>query len=242
MATATRAQEVQTTVPKSSDMTGMQRMASKMWAPWMVMGLMIVGIAFIIALFVQGKEAFWWSFPKIERDAAAAGGDIVGAKAFIEATKAWLPGFKFLGLGMMLGGITFLLATILGNLRAGGAAVQRSLGVDVQFPKPPMTAKVFPMIMMMGMMILLVTLAISIYLGVQANDLWSHSIATIDGAPAGSSILAQLGRIAASNAWLAPFKFVGMAFLFAGIALALVTIVSVLRWQSRRLMELVEKK
>ena len=115
-------------VTKTSDMTRMQRMASTMWAPWVLMGLMIVGITFISALIVQNDVAFWSSHPKDVRDTAAPGTDIVSAKQFVETTKAWLPGFKFLGLGMMLGGITFLLATILGNLRAGGAAVQRSLG------------------------------------------------------------------------------------------------------------------
>ncbi len=34
-----------------------------------------------------------------------------------------------------------------------------------------------------------------------------------------------------------PLKFVGMAFLFTGIGLALATIVQVLRWQSSRLWE-----
>ena len=38
--------------------------------------------------------------------------------------------------------------------------------------------------------------------------------------------------------WLAPLKFVGMAFLLMGIGLALATIVRVLRWQSQRLWEL----
>ena len=33
-----------------------------------------------------------------------------------------------MGLGFMLGGITFLLATILGNLRVAGGRVQRALG------------------------------------------------------------------------------------------------------------------
>ena len=242
MATIASTRAIPRAATQTTDMTGMQRMASKMWAPWIIMGLMIVGVSFIIALFVQSDQGFWWSFPKVERDAAAAGSDIVGAKAFIESTQAWLPGFKFLGLGMMLGGITFLLATILGNLRAGGAAVQRSLGAAVQYPKTPLTATLFPMLMMMGTMVLIAALAISVYLGVEAHDLWSNSIATIDSAPAGSSILAQLGRIAAVKAWLAPFKFVGMALLFSGIALALVTIVTILRWQSRRLVELVDSK
>ncbi len=242
MAAVTGAGAAAGRVTSTSDMTGMQRMASKMWAPWVIMGLMIVAISFIISLFVQNAEADWWSFPKAVRDVAPTGSDIVNDRQFAETTKAWLPGFKFFGLGMMLGGISFLLATILGNLRAGGAAVQRSLGFTVQFPKPPMTAMLFPMLMMMGMIVLIAALVISIILGFQANDLWSNSIATIDGAPAGSEILPQLGRIAAIKAWLVPFKFVGMAILFSSIALALVTIVSVLRWQSRRLVELVESK
>ena len=225
-----------------SDMTGMQRMASRMWAPWIAMGLMIVAASFVIGLFVQSDQAFWWSFSKIDRDTTVAGSDIVNAKAFVESSKACVPGFKFLGLGMMLGGITFLLATILGNLRAGAAAVQRSAGMEPTFPNPPMVARLFPMLTMMGMMILVASFIISIYLGVQANDLWSNSIATIDSAPAGSDILAQLGRISAVTAWLTPFKFVGMAVLFSGIALALLTIVQILRTQGAMVAQMVHAK
>ena len=231
------------TATRTSDMTLMQRIARKMWAPWVIMGLMIVVITFIIALFVQSAEADFFSNPKAVRDAAVAGGvndDIVKDKQFIEATKAWLPTFKFLGLGMMLGGITFLLATILGNLRAGGAAVQRSLGAEVKFFKP-WIANVFPMFMMMGMMVIMAALGIGIWLGAEASNLYGHSIAQIDGAPTGSKLLRDLGTIAAVQAWLTPFKFLGMALLFSGIALALLTIVRVLRWQTGRLVEIVEK-
>ncbi|MDA1215703.1 MAG: hypothetical protein O2812_02380 [Chloroflexi bacterium] len=235
MATYSYAQGTQSFETRQTDMTGMQRMASKMWAPWIVMGLMMVLIAFIIGLVLQDRVGFWFSFPKAERDAAVAGTDIVSAKAFIEATKVWLPAFKFLGLGMMLGGITFLLATILGTLRPSGAAVQRALGADVKLYKPAI-ANVFPVLMMM---VMIAALVIGIVMGVQANDLYSNSIATIDSAPSGSELLAQLGRINAVTAWLAPFKFVGMALLFSGIATALVTIIYVLRWQSRRVLELV---
>ena len=41
---------------------------------------------------------------------------------------------------------------------------------------------------------------------------------------------------------MAPLKFAGMAFLLSGIALALVTIVSVLRFQAARLVELATAK
>ena len=91
-----------------------------------------------------------------------AGSDLATQKAFIESTKAWLPGFKLIGMGMILGGITFLLATILGALRTRGGRVIETLGVPVTIIKAPMSAKVFPMLMMMGMMVLMAALVIAI--------------------------------------------------------------------------------
>ncbi len=54
------------------------------------------------------------------------------------------------------------LATILGTLRVGGAGVQLALGIEVMMPTPLMTARLFPMIMMMGMKFLIAALIISI--------------------------------------------------------------------------------
>ena len=65
-------------------------------------------------------------------------------------------------MGMILGGVTFLLATILGVLRTGGGRVQDVLGVPVTIIKAPMTAKVLPMLMMMGMMVSMAALVIAI--------------------------------------------------------------------------------
>ena len=44
-----------------------------------------------------------------------------------------------------------------------------------------------------------------------------------------------MGLINAVKAWLEPFKFIGMAVMFSGIALALVTIVKVLQAQTLRM-------
>ena len=221
-------------------MTGMQQMASKMWAPWIVMGLMIVVISFVMGLVLQASEASYFSNSKEVREAAVAGSSIVQDRGFIEVTKAWIPGFKFLGLGMMLGGITFLLATILGNLRVQGGRVQESLGVPVVLPDPPAMAQVFPMLMMMGMMMLIAAFGVSIWLATVAADYWNHSIATeLNTAQGGSELLRQLGLINAVKAWLVPFKFFGMAVLFSGIALALVTIVKALQLQTQRMAEIV---
>ena len=165
------------------------------------------------------------------------GSDLATKKAFIESTKAWLPTFKFLGMGMLLGGVTFLLATILGALRVGGGRVQEALGVEVKLIQPPVTAKLFPMVMMMGTMVLMVALVIGIVLATLTYDYWNHSIATQLNPDTGA-LLADLGTINAIKLWLEPFKFVGIALLLTGIGLALATIVRVLRWQANRLWEL----
>ena len=189
---------------------------------------------------ISSTAADYYANSKVARETALAGSDIVKDMAFIEVAKAWLPGFKFLGLGMMLGGITFLLVTILGNLRVQGGRVQQALGVPVVFPKTPATAMLVRMLMMMGMMVLVVNFILDIWVATIAADYWNHSIATeLNPAPAGSDILQDLGLMNALKAWLEPFKFVGMAVLFSGIALALVTIVKVLQAQTKRMVEIV---
>ena len=64
----------------------------------------------------------------------------------------------------------------------------------------------------------------------------------LNPAAPGSDTLRDLGVIEATAAWLTPLRFVGMAFLFSGITLVLVTIVSVLRFQAARLVELAGAK
>jgi len=217
--------------------TGMQAMASKMWMPFIAMGFMIVVAAFIIGLFASASAADYFTASKAVREAAETDSDLATKKAFVEATKAWLPAFKFLGIGMLLGGVTFLLATILGALRVGGGRVQEALGVEVKLVKPPMTATLFPMAMMMGIMILIPALVIGIVNGTLTYDYWNHSIAN-ELNPSSGGLLADLGTINAINLWLAPFKFVGLAEVLSGIGLALATIVQALRWQTNRLWDI----
>ena len=140
--------------------TGMQAMAGKMWIPFIAMGFMIVVGSFIIGLLVSTTAGDYFGASKAVREAAERGSDLATQKAFVESTKAWLPAFKFLGIGMLLGGVTFLLATILGALRVGGGRVQEALGVEIKLIRPPVTAKLFPVLMMMGTMILGVAVVI----------------------------------------------------------------------------------
>ncbi len=219
--------------------TGMQSMAGKMWKPFIAMGFMIVVAAFVIGLINSGIAADYLSSSKAVREAAIRGSELANQKAFIEATKVWLPTFKFLGLGMLLSGVTFLLATILGALRTGGGKVQQALGTEVRILKPPMISKLFPMVMMMGLMILIAALVMGIMVANMSYDYWNHSIANeLNPATEGSMLLAALAGISSVKLWLEPFKFVGMAFLLTGIGLALGTIIRVLRWQSSRLWDI----
>ncbi len=222
--------------------TGMQAMASKMWMPMIAMGFMVVLGAFIFGLFDASTTSDYFDASQDARAAAVEGSDLATDRAFIESTKAWLPTLQFLGMGMILAGVTFLLATILGALRVGGAGVQNALGETVRMPKPPMTAQMFPMFMMMGLMVLIASLVIGIILAFLTYDYWNHSIATELGpALEGSGLLDDLSTINTMQAWLAPIKFVGIAILLSGIGLALATIVRVLRWQSTRLWDMLSQ-
>ena len=213
--------------------TGMQSMANKMWIPFIGMGFMIVVAALIIGIFASVSAADWFSFSKETREAAGAGSSLAIEKGFVESTKAWLPAFKFLGVGMILAGVTFLLATILGALRTGGGRVQEALGASVHLIKVPMTAKMFPMVMMMGLMTLIAALVVGIVDAAITFDYWNHSIANeLDQAVEGSGFLSTLSTINSIDMWVNPLKFVGMAFLLSGIGLALATIVRVLRCKS----------
>ena len=128
--------------------TGMQALASNMWMPMIALGFMVVVAAFIFGLVNSFVTSDYFDASKEARDTAVRDSFLATDRAFIESTKVWLPTVKFLGMGMILGGVTFLLATILGALRVGGAGVQQALGETVRMPKPPFTAQMFPMFMM----------------------------------------------------------------------------------------------
>ncbi len=221
-------------------MTGMQKMASKMWAPMLTMGFMIVIIAFLVGLWNSSTVAAYFTGSKLDRESAAIGSAFVNNKVLIESTVTWLPGFKFLGIGLLLSGITFLLATILGTLRVAGLNLQKTLGMEPRALKPPATAKWFPMAMMIGLLILVIQFLVSLWLASVAAGFWNHVIKTeLDAAAAGSPLLATLVTLRSTGAWLEPFRFTGIAFLLSGIGLALATIVNVLRGQANMLIQMV---
>jgi hypothetical protein len=172
------------------------RMAKILWAPMLVMGIMLVGIGLLLAIITAGNTA----------DASATSSGF-----------AWVQGLQFLGEGALLAGISFLLGSILGAIRAGGGEVQESLGLTVRTIQMPTIAKVF-----IGLMVAGVMLAMVQFLG--------YVIVSSSDDPT---------TIAASFAFLGPLRELSLGLLLAGIVLALATIAKVLGFQFDRINEII---
>jgi hypothetical protein len=175
---------------------------------------------------------------KAVREAADSPAYLIDKRQFIESINVWLPGFQLLGIGFILSAITFSLANILGVFRAGGVGLQKAFGAEPQTLTPPITAKLFPMFMMMGLMILIANLIIAGVIGAIAWDVYGNSVAEINAAEPGSSLLGDQGTVNSYKTWLEPFKFVGLATILVGISLAVHTILQVIRFQGQRIREL----
>ncbi len=163
-------------------------MAERAWAPMLAMGPMLVAVGLVLSLIQSGES---------------------DPETFIDLA-GWTQGLQFLGLAMTLGGISFLLGTILAALRKGGGEVQESLGVSVMTLKMPASAKAFVALMMMGVMIAIVQFVL---------------------------YLVAIGREDPASwfAWLAPVRVLGVGLILSGIVLALYTIGTVLALQFDRL-------
>jgi hypothetical protein len=173
------------------------RMAKTLWAPMLVMG----GMAVVAGLAVSIAQA-----NTVASDAALA-----------RTQSAWVQGLQFLGEAMLLGGISFLLGTVLYALRTGGGEVQASVGVPVKSLRMPTTGKLFVALMMLGMMV-----AIGQFVGYVV-------VATIDRAE----------TVAIGFAWLGPVREFSLGLLLTGIVLALATIARVIGFQLWRLRDIV---
>ncbi len=179
------------TVPKDLPI---HKMARTMWAPMLAMGAMAVLAGFFVSLAWSGN---------------ATGGESVTTAA------AWTQGLQFLGEAFLLAGISFLLGSILGLIREGGAETQESLGVVVKVLKMPTTAKLFVGLMATGLM--LAVFQFIAYLVVAANGT----------------------AVAANFAWLGPIRELSLGLLLSGIVLALATIATALGFQASRVREII---
>ncbi len=231
-------QAVKTVELSAPGMTSMQEMAGRMWLPMFLMGAMVLMASLGIGAVQSNFASDFFEFDKGTREAADAPAFLIDKQQFIETTNIWLPRFQLLGMGLMFGGITFLLAAILGNLRLYGGLVQEKSGRKVLALEPPWSAQLFPMLMMMGLMILIGAFVVSIVIATIASDVFGDPISTINAAESGSGLLGDLQDVKTFGAWLQAFAFTGLALVLSGIVLALYTISQVLRFQHGRMAQM----
>ncbi len=205
------------------------RMA-RMYPLLIVMGFMIVAIAFVIGYFNAQTAAAYYAASKSVRES-----QLLAERASIESVGLWLPYFKFLGLGLILGGIVMALRVIIDRLKAAGMEVLSNLPPEKRpaVPGAPWYGLLMPAVMMLGELIFLVALIVSIGLAGTAQQVYSNPLAVVDAAGAGSAILTQLQTIQATSAWLVPLKFFGVATEFVAIVMGLSTIIYLLTQQTQ---------
>lgn len=169
-------------------------MARLLWAPMVAMGPVLVGAGFVLSI-VQAHRT--------------------GSPHTSQTLGAWVQGTQFLGEGFILAGISFLLGTILGSLRAGGGEVQESLGLAVKTLKMPKSGIAFIALMALGLMTAVAQFAL--YLVAAYADV-------------------------NQTVWfgfLGPLREVALGTLLLGIVLALYTIGTVLGFQFHRIREII---
>ena len=107
---------------------------------FLLMGLMIVVVAFLVGLAVlTPAQATFFSDAKAVREAAGTSSEFALANTTAHAIEAWLPPVKFFGLGLQLMAITMALGTIALRLRKMGQVIVSHMPEDLQpqMPQPP---------------------------------------------------------------------------------------------------------
>jgi len=220
-------------------MEKMQKTMMKRYKMFATLGIIIVLAAFLLSLQAAGATSTFFSVDKVTRESAEVGSNIVSANVTRNALTTWVPSFKFVGLGILLGAIVMALGVIATTLRELGINVMSGWPKELNpgAPEKPRTAKLFPMLMMMGWAVLIGGFIVALWLTVASVvPYWSNSIANVlNPATAGSDLLQQLGLIKAVTPWLGALRFFGMALLFTAITVALTVIIRTLQHQEKTL-------
>jgi hypothetical protein len=211
-------------VPSTGD-DWAQNLARLMAWPLLAMGFMavLVGLGTGIAGGVNFGDAF---------SPSAELADLGRAEALVQVTGATL----FLGMDLILGGITMTLVNVVRSLRDAGRDVQVSLGAQpVQLDKP-LSGKLTPHVMLMGVMVEVAAFVIGIVAATTIGDVSLTALA--DPSTAGAADIADIGFVRAASAWLPGLRLVGLALILASVVLTLTTIQKAIRFQGHRVTEL----
>jgi len=201
--------------------TFIHTIANWMWLPMLMMGVMAIATSVGLGIAQARVASDLTEFTALRQ-------------ANYETLKPLTAGFLFLGAALILSGISFLLATVLGALRKGGGEVQEAVGAHIKTLTMPWSAWAFLGLMMMGLMAELVAFGTLTYVAVQTHDAWSG--ATSAGAPGD---VGAFHRASTFAAWANPLATAALGALLTGIAFALYTISNVLGFGFSRIRELI---
>ncbi|MEX2586693.1 MAG: hypothetical protein WD602_01695 [Actinomycetota bacterium] len=208
---------------KSDDLP--QKMAKYLWLPMLAMGLMavVIGLGAAISAGINIGDFFSASDAESLKDAST--------------TMAWTSATIFLGMAFILSSITMLLVNIVRTLRDTGHDVQVAVRAgEVTQLRKPLTGRLIPVVMMMGLMIVIGAFVVGIVQADKLSGIPAGGIA--DTATLQGQDLADYGTVQAFDAWVGPLRLFGLATIFASIVLALRTIIQAIRFQGQRIQEL----
>jgi hypothetical protein len=211
-------------VPYKDD-DAVQTMAKRMALPMLAMGLMSV-IGGLIAGIIGGVNFGDFFSP------SGVAADLGTGEAAVQVANSLL----FFGIGLILAGITMTLVNVVRSLRDAGRDVQNSLGATPLQLAKPLTGKLTPVVMMMGVMIEMVAIVLGIIAAFTIGGVDPAAIA--DPASASATDLADIGVVRAMSAWLPGLRMLGIATILGSIVLTLTTIRSAIRFQGDRVSEL----
>jgi len=180
-----------------------QRVGRLLWLPMLLMAVMLFGAGIVLGI-VRASEIADGGAP-----------DTIAALQHVQA------GIMFLGFASVFAAISFAIARILGQFRAGGGEVQAAARRTVHTLEMPGTAKLFLGLMATAMMTLVVASALHL---VFAADIESTPASLAD-AEDRFVVLEGVRRL-------------GVALFLFAILLGLATIIRVLRFQAVRMREL----
>lgn len=213
----------------------MQQMIGKMarmYPMLIALGFMIVLAALLIGYANSQTAAAYFAESKVVRETT-----LMAQRAAIESVGLWMPPLKFLGLGLILGGIVMALRVIIDNLLGAGQEVLSNLPEAKRpaLPPAPWYGKLMPMVMMLGEVIFLAAFGIGLWLAGIARSVFANPLPAIDAAGSGSALLNGIQTIHTVEGWLVPFKFFGIATEFLAITMGLATIIFILGAQTKML-------
>ncbi len=184
-----------------------QTIGRLLWFPMFLMALMFFGAGMVLGI-VRADEI---------SDGGAA--DTIATLQHVQA------GVMFLGFASVFAAISFAIARILGQFRAGGGDVQAAARRTVQTLKMPGSAKFFLALMMVALATIVV-----------ASVLHFVFAADIENTP--TSLADAEERFVV----LEGIRRMGVAVFLFGILLGLATIIRVLRFQAVRMRRLPEEE